>query len=195
MPWRLSLQQIPPLYGMQAPEQVFPEVDSQLAAGKSLIILHPGSRGSAVEWGISNFAVLCGLFDLSRYVIAITGTSAERSLIDELEFPWQKSGVIDLMGKLSLSAFIALLNRANFVVAASTGPLHIASAMGKNVVGLYSPKRPIWPERWAPVGDKASWISASEHPSPGETLDIRPNDVYALIESRLFPETDNINRP
>ena len=37
---------------------------------------------------------------------------------------------------------IALLRRAKFVVAADTGPLHLASALGTPVVGLYGPTDP-----------------------------------------------------
>jgi len=37
---------------------------------------------------------------------------------------------------------MALLNRAKFVVSADTGPLHLASALGTPVVGLYGPTDP-----------------------------------------------------
>jgi ADP-heptose:LPS heptosyltransferase len=97
-----------------------------------------------------------------------------------------------MMGKLSLPELISFLNKAHFVVAASTGPLHIASALGRNTVGLYSPRKPIWPRRWAPIGKHASWITAPSHPSPGEPLGISPQEVCALIESRLFPEADSM---
>jgi len=190
--WKFYLNAIPPLYGLQPVGKTFPEADLELAKGRKLIVLHPGSRGSAVEWGIANFASLCEMLDSSRYVIALTGTAAERSLIPEQDFPWNRPGVIDMMGKLSLSELMSFLQKADFVVAASTGPLHIASALGKNVVGLYSPKQPIWPRRWSPVGINASWITAPAHPSAGEPLEISPGEVYALIESRLFPEADKI---
>ena len=37
---------------------------------------------------------------------------------------------------------MALLRRAKFVVSADTGPLHLASALGTPVVGLYGPTDP-----------------------------------------------------
>lgn len=62
---------------------------------------------------------------------------------------------MDLTGKLSLTEFISFINLCDVLVAASTGPLHIAAALGKKAIGLYSPRRPIHLGRWAPVGKDA----------------------------------------
>ncbi len=43
---------------------------------------------------------------------------------------------------LGLGPLMALLRRAKFVVSADTGPLHMASALGVPVVGLYGPTDP-----------------------------------------------------
>lgn len=43
---------------------------------------------------------------------------------------------------LGLGPLMALLRRAKFVVSADTGPLHMASALGAPVVGLYGPTDP-----------------------------------------------------
>jgi len=43
---------------------------------------------------------------------------------------------------LGLGPLLALLHRAKFVVSADTGPLHLASALGTPVVGLYGPTDP-----------------------------------------------------
>jgi lipopolysaccharide heptosyltransferase I len=44
---------------------------------------------------------------------------------------------------LGLGPLMALLRRAKFVVSADSGPLHIASALGTPVVGLYGPTDPV----------------------------------------------------
>jgi ADP-heptose:LPS heptosyltransferase len=46
-------------------------------------------------------------------------------------------------------ALLALLRRASVVVAADTGPLHMAAALGTPCVGLYGPTRA---ERNGPYG-------------------------------------------
>jgi heptosyltransferase-1 len=44
----------------------------------------------------------------------------------------------------TLYELAALLRRARFVIAADTGPLHLASAVGTPCIGLYGPTRPEW---------------------------------------------------
>jgi ADP-heptose:LPS heptosyltransferase len=56
---------------------------------------------------------------------------------------------------MSLENFIKFIGLADGLVAASTGPLHIASALGKHAIGLYAPMRPIHPGRWSPIGINA----------------------------------------
>ena len=43
---------------------------------------------------------------------------------------------------LALGPLMALLRRAKFMVSADTGPLHLASALGTPVVGLFGPTDP-----------------------------------------------------
>lgn len=43
---------------------------------------------------------------------------------------------------LELGPLMALLRRASFVISADTGPLHLASAVGAPVIGLYGPTDP-----------------------------------------------------
>ena len=47
---------------------------------------------------------------------------------------------------------------ADALVAASTGPLHIAAALGKRAIGIYPPIKPMHPGRWAPVGENADYL-------------------------------------
>ncbi|HEY4784419.1 MAG TPA: glycosyltransferase family 9 protein, partial [Bacteroidales bacterium] len=63
-----------------------------------------------------------------------------------------------ITGQMSLSDFISFINHADGLVAASTGPLHIAAAMGKMAIGLYAPMRPIHPGRWSPIGVKGKYL-------------------------------------
>jgi len=69
----------------------------------------------------------------------------------------------DLTGRLSLAELVAVLAAADGVLAASTGPLHLAAAAGARTLGLFPPVRPIHPGRWAPLGPRAEVLVA-----PGE---------------------------
>jgi ADP-heptose:LPS heptosyltransferase len=66
--------------------------------------------------------------------------------------------VSDVTGIFSLSQFIEFIDSADVLVAGSTGPLHIASALGKVAIGLYPPIKPMHPGRWAPLGTNAAYI-------------------------------------
>ena len=66
-----------------------------------------------------------------------------------------KDKIIDLTGKMSLLDLISFINNVNGLVAASTGPLHIAAALGKHALGIYAPMKPIHPGRWKPLGINA----------------------------------------
>ena len=121
------------------------------------LILHPKSKGSAREWGLDNFSKLIDLLPEERFRIFITGTKEEGDLMKDF-LERYKDRVTDLTGKLTLSELVLFINSADGLVAASTGPLHIAAALGKKVIGLYAPMRPIFPERWAPIGRNAEYL-------------------------------------
>lgn len=123
---------------------------------KTTIILHPKSKGSAREWGIGNFSKLITELDKDKYTVYISGTQQEGELVKDLIRKHPEA--INITGKLSLQQFIAFINHCDVLVAASTGPLHIASALGKKAIGLFSPMRPIHPGRWKPVGKNAHYL-------------------------------------
>ena len=119
------------------------------------VILHPKSKGSAREWGVDNFEKLIELLPKEKFKIFISGTEQEGKLMPEL---LKNKNIIDLTGKLSLQQYIAFINATNGLVAASTGPLHIAAALNKKAIGLFVPKRPMHPGRWMPIGKNATYV-------------------------------------
>jgi len=120
---------------------------------RTKVILHPKSKGSAKEWGLANFSKLIQQLPKDKFQIFISGTKEDGVQLEN--FIKENPSAIDITGKLSLDEFISFINLCDVLVAASTGPLHIAAALGKKAIGLYSPKRPIHPGRWAPVGKDA----------------------------------------
>jgi heptosyltransferase-1 len=64
-----------------------------------------------------------------------------------------------------LGPLMALLRRAKFVISADTGPLHLASALGAPVVGLYGPTDPA---RNGPYGNQSQSI-VIRNPGRSET--------------------------
>jgi heptosyltransferase-1 len=91
----------------------------------------------------------------------VTFGPGEEGLAEELISAAGNSAPLAL--PLSLGPLMALLRRAKFVVSADTGPLHLASALGAPVVGLYGPTDPA---RNGPYGGQNIVI---RNPSKSET--------------------------
>lgn len=182
-----SVLEIPEYYGFNNIPELIPEFKDLLKSDKINLVLHPKSKGSAVEWGLENFSELIKSLEGEVVQIFITGTKAERELIGD-ELPWKQNNLTDLTGKMSLDDLIAFLNEIDVIVAGSTGPVHIASALDTNAIGLYSPKRPMHPGRWMPIGKHSEFITASKHPEAGY-LDISFGKVADLVLSFKLKKT------
>ena len=153
------LEEISGMYGLKTAQLTnLPTYQlTNLPTYKRTILLHPKSKGSAREWGLENFSQLIELLPSDKYNILITGTKEEGILMKEF-LEKHKRRVTDLTGKLTLYELVELIGSSDALVAASTGPLHIAAALGIRAIGLYAPMRPIFPQRWAPVGTNATFL-------------------------------------
>ena len=134
--------------------------NKKLFDSKKYVVLHPYSRGHGREWSISSFLDLAERFIGDGYTVVLTGSLSEREKIKK-DNPYFLSlnNVVNLFGKLSLSELLALLKDAKIVIAASTGPVHLAAALGAKTLGLYPPKKGLNPNRWGPIGSKALALS------------------------------------
>jgi len=152
-----TLNEISNYYGFNKIEQLKDDLQKLISKEKFNLILHPKSKGSAREWGLKNFAELIEILPKDKFEIFFSGTKEEGELIGE-EILEKFPTINDLTGILSLKDLISFINEADGLIAASTGPLHIASALDKYALGIYPPIKPMHPGRWAPVGKKASYI-------------------------------------
>jgi ADP-heptose:LPS heptosyltransferase/O-antigen ligase len=145
-----------PLYGMKTPHH--PDADAILAGPGFKVILHPKSNGNGREWPLAHFTTLAAMLGkVEGMRVLVTGSPAEGALLAQqapelLALP----NVENLCGKLDLAGFTALVANCDGLVASGTGPLHLAAAMGRPVVGLFPPLKPIDPVRWAALGPRAT---------------------------------------
>jgi len=179
-------------YGMTRPPRLAESLRSVLSGVRRNVIVHPLSRGSAREWGLENYVELIRLLQSTgRFQVLVTGSAEERARI-ERALPPQEDGVHLLAGRLTLSELIGLIAAADGLVANSTGPLHVAAALGKTAIGLFAPARPMHPGRWAPLGPGARTIVFDENCgrcSRREPCDcirrIRPERVLEALRTDL----------
>lgn len=187
-----SKEEIASLYGFSRVELLEERFASMLNNHKVNVILHPKSKGSAREWGVDNYQRLIYLLGSEKYNVFVTGTEAEGVLLrDRLIKP--NPTVVDLTGKMSLSQLVSFIASADALVACSTGPLHIASALGKLAIGIFPPIRPMHPGRWAPIGAQAKvLVKGGECSDCRKTAqcqcitDIQPEEVAAHIQGLLY---------
>ncbi len=152
-----DLNEITANYGFTAQQKLSDEIYSVIDKQKFNLILHPKSKGSAREWGLENFGRLIELLPKEKYKIFISGTEAEAQLMKS-EILDKYDEVVDITGKFNLEEFISFISIADGLIAASTGPLHIAAALGKLAIGIYPPIKPMHPGRWKPIGENATFI-------------------------------------
>lgn len=152
-----SLEEIQVYYGFPVETKSDEKWKNLLDEKKFNLILHPKSKGSAREWPLGNYSGLIKLLPGERFKIFVTGTAEEGELIKGF-LKENKAWIIDLTGKFTLKELIGFIGSADGLVAASTGPLHLAAALGKLAVGIYPPIRPMDPGRWAPIGQNAHFL-------------------------------------
>ena len=157
----VSLHDIHGFYGFRPAEPLAAELQNQLDPHRFNVIFHPKSKGSAREWGVENFLQLARLLSPDRFRIFVTGTAEEAPFCG----PLLDAGlphVVDLTGRLSLPQLIAFVATADGLVANSTGPVHLAAALGRITVGLYPTARPLHPGRWQPVGPRVTVLTGAD---------------------------------
>jgi len=133
-----------------------------------LVVVHPGMGGSALNWPERFWRELVGLLEReSGCRVLVTGSQDEAELVRRVTGDSLGSKRVRSKVGMSLEHFIGLLSRADAVVAPSTGPLHLAGALGVTAVGIYSPVRAHHPNRWGPLGKGKSKVFLPPVDCPG----------------------------
>ncbi len=158
-----------------------------------IVIIHPGSGGSAIDLPISKFRELVELLVQNlKIIVLITGSESEKELCQNLVV---SKTVINAAGEFDLNGLIALINYAEVFAANSTGPIHIAAALGKFVIGFYPKIVACSPERWGPYTEKSFIFMPDldcknctreqcEKLNCMNTIDV--NEVYEKIKNLIY---------
>ena len=188
MYWDFDLREIANFYGLVPPLQ---NHNGYLSPTHFNLILHPKSKGSAREWDVNHYFALAQSLSPDKYRIFITGLAAEGELIRK-EQPelFNLPHVKDMTGKLNMDELMSFISQADGLVACSTGVLHLAAALGKFSLGIYSPMKPIHPGRLMPIGRHADYIVLNKNCNGCRQSkvcacinEITPEQVQARLES------------
>ena len=117
-----------------------------------IIIIHPGSGGSAMDLPASRFTELILSIE-NLGTVLVTGNKNETALCAQV---CSGTKAKDLSGKFSLTELMGIIEKSDIFVSNSTGTLHIAAALGKNVIGFYPKIKVCSAKRWGPYSTKST---------------------------------------
>ncbi len=133
----------PRLYPTAEDERVVEQVLSAAGIAGEFVALAPGSIWGSKRWPY--YAELASRL-ASREPVAIVGGSDDAPLGAEITAAVGRSGgtsrVVDTCGRLTLRQSAVLIRRASVLVTNDSAPLHLASAVGTPVLGLFGPTIP-----------------------------------------------------
>ena len=151
-------------------------------SNSKFIVLHATIGGSTHPWPRQNFVELgrkiaqsCGM------TIILTGVRQDLAELEEIAEEIGNASAKVFAGR-SLLELAALLERAELVIAASTGPGHLAAALGTRTIGLFPLPKPLSKERWGFRGPAVTNLSATPLPEC-------PNCDHCTCMERLDIET------
>jgi ADP-heptose:LPS heptosyltransferase len=117
-----------------------------------IVIIHPGSGGSSVDLPKEKLIKLTGMLsNIENLTTIITGSKSESELCREFEV---NKNVINVSGQLDISLLKALIKKAKVFISNSTGPMHIAAALGVHVIGFFPKILSCSQKRWGPYTEK-----------------------------------------
>lgn len=145
----------------------------------ALVAVHPGMGGSALNWPESHYIEFIRAMIRSPHRrVLVTAGPTERILIERVRegLGEDRERVIFYSGEEPLDFLVGLFSWTTLVVAPSTGPLHIASALGKAVLSFYPPIRVQSAIRWGPyLADETRAAVLVPEVYCGEDFDCRGN--------------------
>ena len=159
-----------------------PELDWQ-----KTVVLVPGAGWVTKEWPESYFAELAAKLLEDGQTIILAGGPAELPKGDNITKMVTNSKVINLVGKTSLRELAALMGIVRVCIGGDTGPVHIAAAMGCQIIALFGPSSG---HRAGPYGSKVKIISSNEKCCPcfKRKCPINKNCMAAISVEQVYDE-------
>ncbi|SFN04858.1 glycosyltransferase family 9 protein [Dokdonella immobilis] len=149
----LGLKQEHVRWDIPIPAEAEEFADRHLPRGRRTLLISPTSSHRLRNWRPERYAAVAdhAMYELDWRVVLCGGPSEfEREFADEI-LSHMRSPCIDLTGKDTLKQLLALLRRADLVLAPDSGPMHMANAVGTAVLGLHAASNP---HRSGPYSDR-----------------------------------------
>lgn len=132
------------------------EMLQRIGAGEApLILVNINTSELLIErrWPAAKWAeyLTLAVRRFPEYRFVLTGSPTEANYVSSLNrfLPgWIHEKILNVAGKTSFGAYLALIERCAILVTNDSGPLHFANALGKPTVSIWGPGAP---EHYAPL--------------------------------------------
>ena len=111
-------------------------------AGAPLLTIAPGTIWETKHWGTEKFADVARHFLRRGFAVALMGSRRERAVCEEVAR--LAPGAVDIAGETTLAELAALIRHSAISVTNDSGPMHLAVALDRPVVGIFGPTDPVW---------------------------------------------------
>ncbi len=140
----LGLEPAPPRWDIPVSDSDREFARENLADGKRNLVISPCASHTLRNWPASRYAALADYaIEKHGMNVVLVGSPApfEAEVCANIEATMTHP-VHNICGKDTLKQLTALLDQADLVVAPDTGPAHIASSVGTDVLGLFAASNP-----------------------------------------------------
>jgi heptosyltransferase-1 len=161
---------------------------------RRFVVISASAGWGAKQWPSERYGAVAARLAEGGYTPLVNAVSADDVLANEVA---KASGGAAVIVPSSMGSLIALMRRASLVIAGDTGPIHLAAALGKPVVGLFGPTDPA---RNGPYGTVSCILrhpsSRRDHTRLSDTehglLQITVDDVTAAALELLHVEQGKV---
>lgn len=188
----LGLKAAPPRWTIPLAETDLTFAETHLSPERLNVVISPCASHPLRNWPAERYAALADHAILNHGAqVILVGSPAphEKDYCESIENQMREQP-LNICGKDTLKQLTALLSKADLLVAPDTGPAHIASAMGTDVLGLFAASNPYrsgpynslelcvnrYPEalkRFAGKDvDTARWGAKAEYPGAMELISV-----------------------
>jgi lipopolysaccharide heptosyltransferase II len=126
------------------------------------VVFHIGAGTPAKQWPVEHWRELLGraIIEFDAQVMLV-GSEADRIIARRILGPAAWPNLVDGTGRLSLMELAGVLQQADVLIGADSGPAHLAAAVGTPVVALFSGTNSS--RQWQPWGTQ---VTVVRHPVP-----------------------------
>jgi len=161
---------------------------------KRYIIIHPNNNKSCKNIKIDDYCdIIDNIIDNYRNLyIILTGTLNEKHNLMMIKNKIKyKNQIILFINTRSILNLVALIDKSSLFISTSTGPLHIASCLKKNIIGIYSKQKTTTPKRWGAFNNeqKTDYILLEHIKTPGLFF----NDFNQACINKILIIIKNLN--